>query len=141
MKCNWRSAVVVIAALTTPLVMGATPQASGEINDRNVRQAEAKAKSAEDHLKIADYYQSQTKLMQVKLAEAEDLVTYWSSDTAMVHNRNVPSPYWSAKSHADRLRAEVESASAHAAEQQKLAQSARVSGLDRPANRVAVSLP
>jgi hypothetical protein len=119
-----RAAVLVFAAMTVPILMGASPQAGAEITSKNVRQAEAKAKSAEDHLKIAVYYKNQAKLMQAKCAEAEDLAGYWSHQAAVPNNHS-PNPYWSAKNRADSLRAEVESASAHAAEQQQLAQSAR----------------
>ena len=115
---------LVFAAITIPMQMGAAPQASVEITSKNVRQAEAKAKSAEDHLKIAVYYANQAKLMQAKCAEAEDLAGYWSHQAAVQNDRS-PNPYWSAKNRADALRAEVESASAHAAEQQQMAQSAR----------------
>jgi len=124
MKRMSRASLLVVAAITVPMLMGAAPQAGGEITSKNVRQAEAKAKSAEDHLKIAVYYANQAKLMQAKCAEAEDLVGYWSHEAA-VRNNHRPNPYWSAKNRADALRAEVESASAHAAEQQQLAQSAR----------------
>jgi hypothetical protein len=124
MKGMSRASVLVVAAIAVPMLMGAAPQVGGEITSKNVRQAEAKAKSAEDHLKIAVYYENQAKLMQAKCAEAEDLVGYWSHEPA-VRNNHSPNPYWSAKSRADALRAAEESASAHAAEQQQLAQSAR----------------
>jgi hypothetical protein len=116
--------VLVVAGIAVPMLMGETPQAGGEITSKNVRQAEAKAKSPQDHLKIAVYYENQAKLMRAKCAEAEDLAGYWSHEAA-ARNNHSPSPYWSAKNRADALRAEVESASAHAAEQQQLARSAR----------------
>jgi hypothetical protein len=118
-----RASALVLAAISVPLLMGAAPTGGGEITSKNVHQAEAKAKSAEDHLKIAVYYENQAKLMQAKCAEAEDLAGYWSRQAAV--NNHSPNPYWSAKNRADSLRAEVASASAHAAEQQQLAQSAR----------------
>ncbi len=120
-----RLAVALVVAVTMRAMVGATPQTSIEITSKNVRQAEAKAKSAEDHRKIAEYYEDQTKLMQAKLADAEDLVSYWSRNTAFVNSSNAPNPYWSARNRADSLRGELASASARAAEQQKLAQSAR----------------
>jgi hypothetical protein len=123
MHMNGLAGALVIAALTMPAMVAATPQTSADITSKNIRQIEAKAKSAEDHKKIAEYYEDQTKLMQAKLADAEDLVNYWSRNAAVASN--VPNPYWSAKNRADSLRAEMASASAHAAEQQKLAQSAR----------------
>lgn len=119
------AAALVLAMMSIRLAAGATPDAAGSITDKNVRQAEAKAKSAEDHQKIAEYYQHQTELMQAKLAEAEDLVAYWSKTSQAIADSKVPNPYWSAKQRADQLRVELQSASAHAAEQQKLAQSAR----------------
>jgi hypothetical protein len=121
---TWTAAVLVLAAVTTQAV-GATSPPGAEITSKNVRQAEAKAKSAEDHIKIAEYYADQTKRMQAKLAEAEDLVSYWSRNSEASDDSKAPNPYWSAKNRADFLRAEAASASAHAAEQEKLAQSAR----------------
>lgn len=124
MHLNGLPTTLVLAVISVAPVMGATPDVAGAITANNVRQAEVKAKSAEDHRKIAEYYQNQTKLMQAKLAEAEDLVTYWSGSAGAVDTK-APNPYWSARKRADALRAELASASAHAAEQQKLAQSAR----------------
>lgn len=124
MKIEWSTGAVVLAAIALPMIARATnPQSGEEINVYNVRQAEAKAKSAEDHRKIAQYYQSQIKLIRVKLAEAEDLMNYWGSNTSMLQNNTVPNPYWSARSRAESLRLEVESASRSAAEQQKLVES------------------
>ncbi len=125
MHVNGLGTALLLAAMTLPAATGATPDPAGTITSKNVRQAEVKAKSAEDHKKIAQYYQHQTELMQAKLAEAEDLVKYWSTNTAAIQDSKAPNPYWSAKQRAEVLRAELESASAHAAEQQKLAQSAR----------------
>lgn len=122
-----RTAIVFFLALAGAVLMpAATAPASPEITSKNIRQVEDKARSAADHRKIAEYYQHQANLMRAKLSEAEDLVSYWSRDSAGIapNNRN-PNPYWSAKNYADALRAAAEAASARAAEQEKLAQSAR----------------
>jgi hypothetical protein len=123
---NRTANALVLALLSSVLAVGATPQPSEEITSKNIRQVEAKARSASDHRKIAEYYENQAKLMRAKLSDAEDLVNYWSrGGAAMAANNEAPNPYWSAKNYAHALQAEVESASAHAAEQEKLAQSAR----------------
>ena len=122
---NRLGTTLVLAAMSIPGAFAATPDPAGSITTKNVHQAEIKAKSAEDHEKIAEYYQHQTELMRAKLAEAEDLVNYWSNNARAVPDSKVPNPYWSAKQRADQLRVELQSASAHAAEQHKLARSAR----------------
>ncbi len=124
MRTRLNSAVLVLAAMA-PLFAGAIPPVSEEITGKNVRQAEAKAKSAQEHLRIAQYYENQTRLAQAKLAEAQDLVKYWANDASATRDNRVLSPYWSAKSRADALRLDLESASLHAGEQQRLAESAR----------------
>jgi hypothetical protein len=125
MHLNGLGAALLLAAMTLPPATGAIPEPTETITRNNVRQAELKAKSAEDHKKIAQYYQHQTELMRAKLAEAEDLVKYWSLNAVAIEDSKTPNPYWSAKQRAEGLRVELESASAHAAEQQRLAQSAR----------------
>lgn len=126
MKTIRQAVTLALTGMTMPLLLLAgTPQSSGAITSKNVRQAEAKAKSAADHVRIAEYYENQAKLMQAQLAETEDLVNYWLREAEAIPNRQAPSPYWSAKSRAEELLVEVESASTHAAEQHRLAQSLR----------------
>lgn len=126
MLVNRTASALFLALLSSVLATGATLQPSQEITSKNIRQAEAKARSSADHRKIAEYYQSQAKLMRAKLSEAEDLANYWSRDgAAIAPNNGVPNPYWSARNYAQALRAEAEAASARAAKQEKLTQSAR----------------
>lgn len=113
-------AAITLGALLMQHAWGATPDPSRTINANNVHQAEARARSAEDHRKIAAYYERQAELIQAKLAEAEDLVKYWAS--AAASNDQVTTPYWSAKQRADQLRSQLNYSSAREAEQQKLAQ-------------------
>jgi hypothetical protein len=126
-KIKMRSVAVMVLAAITPALAGEPSQNGGEITDKNIRKIESQAKSAEDHLRIAQFYEAQAKLMQAKLAEAEDLVKYWGGNSTVVLNNNnkAPNPYWSAKNRAEYLRAEKEAAGKHAAEQQSLAESAR----------------
>jgi hypothetical protein len=110
MRVLFTTALAVLFMASVPLHVRAAPQgASGEpLTAREVRKAEASAKTGADHLRLALYYEAKAKQTQTKLTEAEDLVNYWGQKSWMVNRTKVPNPYSDAKSMATTYRTELD---------------------------------
>jgi hypothetical protein len=53
------------------------PSSSGEpLTAKQVRKAEKEARTADDHLRLASYYEPEGRLKQAELTEQEQLVAY-----------------------------------------------------------------
>jgi hypothetical protein len=129
MRVQFTTALAALFLASVPLQLRATPQSpSGEpLTSKDVRKAEASAKTAGDHLRLAQYYESKAQLTRSKLAEAEDLVNYWSQKDWMVNRTKVPNPYTSAKSLADSYRYELDKTTKLAADHRKMAETLQAS--------------
>jgi hypothetical protein len=113
-------ALVLVASVPTHL-KGAPQGASIEpMTAKQVRTAEANAKTKADHLRLAAYYRSKAQQSQAKLADAEVQLKNWSW---MEGRTKVPNPYTSSKSLVDQYRAEVDNYTQMAANHEKIAQS------------------
>jgi hypothetical protein len=125
MKAQLKASLALVLLASAPMYLKANPPSSTAepLTAKEVRKAEAGAKTAADHLRLAIYYESRVKLTQSKLAEAEDLVNYWAKKDWMVSSAKVPNPYWSAKSRADSFRTELDEDTKLAANHRKAAES------------------
>jgi hypothetical protein len=130
MRVLLTTALAAILLASVPQRLSATPQSpSGEpLTAKEVRKAEASAKTAADHLRLAMYYETKAKQTQSKLAEAEDSVNYWGSKSWMVGRTKVPNPYSDAKSRAATYRMEYEKETKLAADHRHLAETLQASG-------------
>ncbi len=119
------TAMALVLPVSLPLSLRATPQTpSGDtLTAREVRKAEADAKTAADHIRLAAFYQSKALRIQHDLAEAEDLVNYWSQQYRVAGRTKVPNPYTVARSRAERYRSELKKTSKLAADHQRTAES------------------
>jgi hypothetical protein len=126
MQIHFKTFLALAFVVSLPLHLRATPQStSGEpLTAKQVRKAEAEAKTAQDHLRLAAYYQAKAQQTQSKLADAEDQMKHWSF---MEGRTKVPNAYTSSRSLVERYRAEFEEASKLAANHQKMAESLRAS--------------
>ena len=130
MRVILTTALAVLFLASVPQHLRATPQKpSGEpLTSKEVRKAEASAKTAADHIRLAVYYETQAKQTQSKLAEAEDLVNYWGQKSWMVERTKVPNPYSDAKSLATTYRMELDKETKLAADHRKMAETMTASG-------------
>jgi hypothetical protein len=122
----FKTALALIFVISIPLHLGATAQGSlGEpLTARQVKKAEAEAKTQTDHLRLVVYYQAKARETQSKLADAGDQMKHYSF---MADRTKVPNAYTSSRSLVERYRAEVEEASKLAASHQKMADSLEAS--------------
>jgi hypothetical protein len=93
------SAVLVVLAVefVTLRLTADQGQASGEpLTAKEVRKAEKGARTAEDHLRLAAYYESEARKKQAELAEQEELANNLGR-TAMAMRTKIPNPYWNAQ--------------------------------------------
>jgi hypothetical protein len=119
LKC--RIALALLFAATVP---GADPaSSSGEpLTAKEVRKAEKEARTADDHLRLASYYESEARLKQAELKEQEQLVDYWGR-TSMATRTKIPNPYSNAQALARLYREQLKTLMKRAAEHRKKAES------------------
>jgi hypothetical protein len=84
------------------------------------RKAEAEARTADDHLRLAAYYQAKARQAQADLAEEEARMKQWGW---MADRTKIPNPYWSARALAGMYREDLKRALKKAADHLKLARS------------------
>jgi hypothetical protein len=118
---QFKTALAVLFVASLPLYLKAAPQSvSGEpLTAKQVRKAEAEAKTAADHLRLAAYYRSDAQHTQVKLNDAEEQMkryNFWATST------KVPNGYTSSKSLVDSYRARVNKDTELAANHEKMAE-------------------
>jgi hypothetical protein len=115
---------IALALLFVAGARGADPaSASGEpLSAKDVRRAEKEARTADDHLRLASYYEYAARSKQAELAEQEQLVNYWGQ-TSMATRTKIPNPYWNAQALARLYREQLKSLTKRAAEHRKMAES------------------
>jgi hypothetical protein len=112
------------------LVIGATLCSAGEpLTSKEVRRAEATARTAADHLRLAAYYQTKARRAQANLTEEEDQMNHWAS---MAGRTKIPNPYWSARALAGMYREELKRAAKLAADHQRKADALAAGGAANP---------
>jgi hypothetical protein len=85
-----------------------------------------RAKTWDDHLRLAAWYQTDARQTQNKLTEEEDLVKYWAQ-RGMADRAKIPNPYWSAQALVRLYREKLQNATKLAASHQKMAGSLEAS--------------
>jgi hypothetical protein len=114
-------------ALALVFVAGAPgadpPSSSGEpLTAKQVRTAKTEARTADDHLRLASYYEFEARLKQAELTEQEQLVACWGK-TSMVMRTKIPNPYWNAQALARLYREQLRKLTKLAAKHRKMAES------------------
>jgi len=124
MRVLLTTTLAVLFLASVPQHLRATPQnPSGEpLTSKEVRKAEASAKTSADHARLAVYYETQAKQTQSKLTEAEGLLNYWAQKSWMVERTKTPNPYSDAKSRVTTYRMEFEKETKLAADHRKMAE-------------------
>ncbi len=119
---SFKTAVAVLFVASLPLHLNAAPQSvSAEpLTAKQLQKAEAQARTAADHLRLAAYYRSDGRQTQVKLADAEEQMKHYSS---MADSTKVPNAYTSSRSLVESYRARVDKDTELAANHEKMAQS------------------
>jgi len=101
------------------LICGYAYAASESPSPKEMRHAEAEARTPEEHRRLAAYYSARARQAQADLAEAEDDMRRWAS---METRTKIPNPYWSARARAGMYRADLQKWRQRAAVHQRLAE-------------------
>jgi hypothetical protein len=114
---------ITLALVMVAIAPGADPpSSSGEpLTAKEVRRAEKEARTADDHLRLASYYEYQARLKQAELTEQEQLVDYWGK-TSMATRTKIPNPYWNAQALARLYREQLMKLTKLAAKHRKTAE-------------------
>jgi len=94
--------------------------ASEALTAKEVRKAEAQARTAADHLRLAEYYEFKARQAQANLAEEEEQMKHWGW---MADRTKIPNPYWSARALAGMYRSELKNMTKRAADHRRIAES------------------
>jgi hypothetical protein len=89
------------------------------LSAKDVRRAEAEARTPEDHLRLAGYYMAKARQAQADLVEAEEDMQRWAS---MAGRTKIPNPYWSARARAGMYQSDLQKSLKRAAVHQRLAE-------------------
>jgi hypothetical protein len=129
MLVQFKTALAVLFVASVPLHLGAGVQGSSNepLSAKEVHKAEREARTVDDHLRLAVWYQTDARQIQNKLAEEEDQVRYWAQQPGMVMRTKIPNPYWSAQALARLYREKLQNATNLAATHQKMAESLEAS--------------
>jgi hypothetical protein len=105
------------------------PTSSGEpLSAKEVKRAEKKARTSDDHLRLAAWYEYAALQKQAELKEQEDLVNYWGR-TSMATRTKTPNPYWNAQALARLYREQLNKLTKLAAEHRNKAAALQSRGL------------
>jgi hypothetical protein len=128
MPVQLRTALAVLFVASVPLHLGAKAQGSSNepLSAGEVRKAEKEARTADDHLRLAAWYQLEASQAQSKLTEEEEQMKYWAQ-RGMADRTKIPNPYWSAEALARFYREKLTNATKLAASHRKLAESLNAS--------------
>ena len=124
MLAHLMTALAVLFVAGIPLHLEAEPQGSSSepLRAKEVRKAEREARTADDHLRLAAWYQSEARQLQSKLAEEEEMVKYWAQQPGMVSRTKIPNPYWSAQALVRLYREKLQNTTRLIASHQKTAE-------------------
>ncbi len=89
-------------------------------DSQDLKSALKAAKTSEDHLRIAAYYQDQAKQLREKSNKEEELASYYQ-EHAINYSKKYPTPYQNAKHLANYYSWAADQAQQNAATQSKLA--------------------
>lgn len=89
-------------------------------SEKELKSAVKTAKTLEDHLRIAAYYEDQAKQLREKAKQEEELASYYQ-EHAISYPKKYPTPYQNAKHLANYYSWAADQAQQNAATQSKLA--------------------
>jgi len=112
------------AALAIAILIGAPADTTEPLTAREVRKAEARARTAADHLRLAAWYRSEARQAQANLAEQEALVRSLSRSPELATRSKTPNPLWNAQAWARIYREKLQKANKRAAEHERVAAAA-----------------
>lgn len=112
------------AALAIAILIGAAGDTTEPLTAREVRKAEALARTAADHLRLAAWYRSEARQAQANLAEQQALVNSLSRSPELATRSKTPNPLWNAQAWARIYREKLQKATKRAAEHERLAAAA-----------------
>jgi len=119
--------IILLAGAPPPLRADFQPSSDEALNAKQVRKAEAQARTAADHLRLADWYQHEALQTQAQLKEAEDLAEYLGRKPGTATLTKIPNPYWNARAWARIYREKLQKVTKLAAYHQKMAESLQAS--------------
>jgi hypothetical protein len=134
MLVRFETALALLLVVGLPPLLAADAQRSSNepLSAKEVRTAEAQARTAADHLRLVEWYQSQAFQTQIQLKEAEDQVKYWERQPGMVVLTKIPNPYWNARAWVRIYREKLQKVTKRAAWHQMMADSLQSSGKSTP---------
>ena len=118
MKSDFKIVLAFVFLASMPLYLGAkTQNTTGDVlTAKEVRQAEASAKTASDHERIATYYQAQAERAQQDLERAQDMIKQWS----WMRLSKAPNPYTQALALAETSKAQLKNFTKLANDQERM---------------------
>lgn len=119
MLVHLKTALAVLVMASVPVHLGAGMQSSSSAapSAKELRNAERDARTADDHLRIAAWYQVKADETRNELVAQEKLVNYWAQQPGMVSRTKIPNPLWNAQAlarlHRERLQNSMKLATRH----------------------------
>ena len=120
-------AVIFVASVPIHMVADAERPSSEPLSAKEIRKAEAQAKTAADHLRLGAWYQSEASQTQTRLTEEEGLVNYWGRKPGVVDRTKIPNPYWNARAWVRIYREKLDRVTKLAANHNRMAESLEAS--------------
>ncbi len=114
------AAVFLLCLLLGNVSVHAAPQAIS--NDRELSVALKNAKTADDHRRIAAYYEEKAQKVQQKEKEEHDLADYFAAHPS-IYGKMYPTPYENHKWRAENYHREASEALQKASQQEEAAES------------------
>jgi hypothetical protein len=124
---NWKAGFVLalIPVLFLQLAAAAQNIPAGPLTSKEARQLECSAKTAADHVRLADYYRLQARKNEQKLADAREQMRRAG---LAEYSTKVPNSYTMARNNADRYSADSEKYSKLVAQHESAAKSLDAGG-------------
>jgi hypothetical protein len=124
---NWKAGLVLALIPVLFLQLAATAQGTpaGSLTSIEARQLERSAKTAADHMRLADYYRLQARKSEQKLTDVREQM---KQSGLLAYSTKVPNSYTMARNNADRYSADLEKYSKLVAQHEKAAKSLEAGG-------------
>ncbi len=116
--------LIILATARVPLCLAADQGRSSRepLTAKEVRRAEKESRTADDHLRLAAYYESKASQKQADLTEQEELANNLRR-TSMAMRTKIPNPYWNAQALVRLYREQLKTLTKLAADHRKTAES------------------
>jgi len=120
LKLSLHRRIALALVLGAGLSLSAQTDSREPLSAKEIKRAEAEARTAADHLRLAAWYRAKADQAQASLADAEAEAQRYSG---MATRSKIPNPYWSAENRAGQFRSEYKDAMKRAAAHRLLAES------------------